>query len=206
MGRVIARPFVGAPGSLHAHGEPPRLRAAARRRDAARPAQAAAARRRHRQDRGPVRGPRDHAGASTPSATTTAWISWIEEMATVDRGFIFANLVDFDTLYGHRNDVEGYAREPRAVRRAARRRSCGALRRRPAGRHGRPRQRSDDAEHRPCARVRAAARDRARASARGADLGTRGTFADLGQTLAEQLRRRSACRTARSFLGATIVR
>jgi phosphopentomutase len=27
-----------------------------------------------------------------------------------DRGLIFVNLVDFDQLYGHRNDVEGYAR------------------------------------------------------------------------------------------------
>jgi len=25
------------------------------------------------------------------------------------RGLIFANLVDFDTVYGHRNNVEGYA-------------------------------------------------------------------------------------------------
>ena len=30
-------------------------------------------------------------------------------MAAVDRGLIFANLVDFDTQYGHRNDVAGYA-------------------------------------------------------------------------------------------------
>ena len=30
-------------------------------------------------------------------------------MATVERGLIFANLVDFDTLYGHRNDPAGYA-------------------------------------------------------------------------------------------------
>ncbi|MDR7427127.1 MAG: phosphopentomutase [Armatimonadota bacterium] len=28
----------------------------------------------------------------------------------VDRGLIFANVVDLDTVYGHRNDVEGYAR------------------------------------------------------------------------------------------------
>src|SRR5579885_1118677 len=28
---------------------------------------------------------------------------------SLDRGFIFVNLVDFDQLYGHRNDVEGYA-------------------------------------------------------------------------------------------------
>ena len=31
-------------------------------------------------------------------------------METVDRGLIFVNLVDFDQNYGHRNDVEGYAR------------------------------------------------------------------------------------------------
>jgi phosphopentomutase len=31
-------------------------------------------------------------------------------MAAMDRGLIFTNLVDFDQLYGHRNDVEGYAR------------------------------------------------------------------------------------------------
>lgn len=30
-------------------------------------------------------------------------------MATVDRGLVFANLVDFDTQYGHRNDTPGYA-------------------------------------------------------------------------------------------------
>jgi phosphopentomutase len=31
-------------------------------------------------------------------------------MDAVDRGMIFVNLVDFDQQYGHRNDVEGYAR------------------------------------------------------------------------------------------------
>jgi phosphopentomutase len=30
-------------------------------------------------------------------------------METTNRGLIFANLVDFDTVYGHRNDPEGYA-------------------------------------------------------------------------------------------------
>ncbi len=30
-------------------------------------------------------------------------------MQAADNGLIFANLVDFDMLYGHRNDVEGYA-------------------------------------------------------------------------------------------------
>jgi phosphopentomutase len=30
-------------------------------------------------------------------------------MRKVDRGLVFTNLVDFDTLYGHRNDVPGFA-------------------------------------------------------------------------------------------------
>ena len=40
------------------------------------------------------------------------------EMASTPRGLIFANLVDFDTQYGHRNDVAGLRREPGALRRA----------------------------------------------------------------------------------------
>lgn len=33
----------------------------------------------------------------------------LEYMASGKKGLIFTNLVDFDMLYGHRNDVEGYA-------------------------------------------------------------------------------------------------
>ena len=33
----------------------------------------------------------------------------LEAMEGLDRGLVFANLVDFDQQYGHRNDVEGYA-------------------------------------------------------------------------------------------------
>ena len=33
----------------------------------------------------------------------------IEELDAIDRGLVFANLVDFDQSYGHRNDIEGYA-------------------------------------------------------------------------------------------------
>ena len=33
----------------------------------------------------------------------------LKAMDQVDRGMIFTNLVDFDTLYGHRNDVPGFA-------------------------------------------------------------------------------------------------
>jgi phosphopentomutase len=34
----------------------------------------------------------------------------LRAMREVEAGVIFANFVDFDMLYGHRNDVEGYAR------------------------------------------------------------------------------------------------
>jgi phosphopentomutase len=33
-----------------------------------------------------------------------------EILGRMDRGFLFVNLVDFDMLWGHRNDVRGYAR------------------------------------------------------------------------------------------------
>jgi phosphopentomutase len=34
----------------------------------------------------------------------------LDALGSTGRGLIFTNLVDFDMLYGHRNDVEGYAR------------------------------------------------------------------------------------------------
>jgi len=34
----------------------------------------------------------------------------LDAMQGLDRGLVFVNLVDFDQLYGHRNDVEGYGR------------------------------------------------------------------------------------------------
>ena len=33
----------------------------------------------------------------------------IDELGTLDSGLVFANLVDFDSSFGHRNDPEGYA-------------------------------------------------------------------------------------------------
>jgi phosphopentomutase len=37
-------------------------------------------------------------------------VKTLDAMEQLDRGMIFVNLVDFDQQYGHRNDVEGYAR------------------------------------------------------------------------------------------------
>ncbi len=39
----------------------------------------------------------------------------IERIAGDDPGFVFANLVDFDMVWGHRNDVQGYAKGLEAV-------------------------------------------------------------------------------------------
>ena len=105
-------------------------------------------------------------------------------MGSVRDGLIFTNLVDFDTQYGHRNDVTGYAQnlERFDVRLA------GLL----------PLLRDDDllvvtADHGndPATPSTDHSREYVPIIAAGAavrantDLGTRQTFADLGQTLAD---------------------
>jgi phosphopentomutase len=108
------------------------------------------------------------------------------EMAAVDRGLIFTNLVDFDTQYGHRNDVEGYAKNlERFDARLAN--ILPLLRDRDllvvTADHGNdPTTPSTDHAREYVPLLVAGRRVRA-----GADLGTRRTFADLGQTLAEIL-------------------
>ena len=104
-------------------------------------------------------------------------------MADTREGFVFANLVDFDTQYGHRNDVAGYGAN---LERFDARLSDML-----------PRLRDDDvlvitADHGndPSTPSTDHSREyvpvlvtgpRVRA---GVDLGTRSTFADLGQTIA----------------------
>ena len=107
-----------------------------------------------------------------------------EQMEKVDRGFIFTNLVDFDTQYGHRNDVEGYARnlerfDARLARVLPRLRPDDLLV--VTADHGNdPTTASTDHAREYVPLLVAGARVR-----RGVDLGVRTTFADLGQTLAE---------------------
>jgi len=98
-------------------------------------------------------------------------------------GLVFINLVDFDTLYGHRNDVEGYANNLERfderlghVLPALRESDLLII----TADHGNdPTTPSTDhsREHVPI--LVAGSRVRA-----GVSLGTRSTFADLGQTLA----------------------
>src|SRR5262249_4433738 len=106
------------------------------------------------------------------------------QMAEVDRGLIFTNLVDFDTQYGHRNDVEGYARnlERFDVRLAALLPRLGPddLLVVTADHGNDPTTASTDHAREDVPLLVTGAGLRA-----GVDLGTRRTFADLGQTLAE---------------------
>ena len=102
----------------------------------------------------------------------------------VDHGLVFVNLVDFDMLYGHRNDPQGYARALEEMDRALPRLLGKLAPGRGLRHHRRPRLRSDDAVHRPLARVRAAPRPR-RPGRGGGKLGTRPSFADLGATVSE---------------------
>ena len=105
-------------------------------------------------------------------------------MGQLERGFIFTNLVDFDTQYGHRNDVDGYARnlerfDARLATLLPRLRDDDLLV--VTADHGNdPTTASTDHSREYVPLVAAGRRVRA-----GVDLGTRSTFADLGQTLAE---------------------
>jgi phosphopentomutase len=125
-------------------------------------------------------------------------------MVTQSRGMIFANLVDFDTVYGHRNDTPGYAAnlghfDARLPELLAMLRDDDLLV--ITADHGNdPTTPSTDhsREHVPLLvfgrRVKA-----------GVDLGTRATFADLGQTLAENFGV-GPLANGRSFLGDIMAR
>lgn len=108
------------------------------------------------------------------------------EMGTVDRGLIFANLVDFDAQYGHRNNTAGYARNlERFDARLAQLLPtlCATDLLVVTADHGNdPTTPSTDhaREYVPVLIAGAAVRP-------GVELGTRETFADLGQTLADLL-------------------
>jgi phosphopentomutase len=108
----------------------------------------------------------------------------LEEVRQTRGGFVFANLVDFDTQYGHRNDVVGYAQN--LERFDARLTELlpllqdGDLLIVTADHGNDPTTPSTD-HSREYVPVLATGRH----VLRGVDLGTRKTFADVGQTLAE---------------------
>ncbi len=172
VGRVIARPFVGAPG--HFTRTP-------NRRDYALPPPGETLLDRVKAASLPVVAIGKiedlFAGRGITRAVHTAsdddGMDQLEkQMAAVDRGLIFANLVDFDTQYGHRNDTEGYAANLERFDA----RLATVL----------PKLRDDDltpsTDH---AREYVPLLVAGKHVRPGTDLGTRPTFADLAQTLAE---------------------
>ena len=108
----------------------------------------------------------------------------VGELGQVERGLIFVNLVDFDTQFGHRNDTPGYAAnlERFDVRLAGLlpRLAPGDLLVLTADHGNDPTTPSTDhsREYVPVMAYGAAVRA-------GVDLGTRATFADLGQTVVD---------------------
>lgn len=114
------------------------------------------------------------------------------------RGLIFSNLVDFDMLFGHRRDVEGYAkaleyfdsRLPEIID-AMGERDLLII----TADHG------NDPTYRGTDHTReyAVLLAYGKAAKRGVDLGTRGSLSDIGQTIAENFGFRLA--NGESFLG-----
>ena len=115
VGRVIARPFIGSPGSFtrttnrHDYAVPP-PKGMLLDRLAERDVEVFGI--------GKIfdvflgRGIRDY---ETTKSNADGMEKTLQAMDSLESGMIFANLVDFDQLYGHRNDVEGYARALEAV-------------------------------------------------------------------------------------------
>ncbi|HEY3138743.1 MAG TPA: phosphopentomutase [Blastocatellia bacterium] len=110
VGRVIARPFIGEPGNFRRTEarqdyaiDPPQDTLLDRLKSAGLAVTAVG-------KIGSIfchRGMTEElkAGNNTASVDQT-----VRALGETGRGLIFTNLVDFDMLYGHRNDVEGYAR------------------------------------------------------------------------------------------------
>ena len=184
VGRVIARPFVGQPGAF---------RRTSNRRDYALPPPGETLLDRAKAAGWPVVAIGKiedlFAGRGMTTAVHTrsdadGMDELSRQMTMVDRGLIFVNLVDFDTQYGHRNDTSGYARnlEEFDDRLARLLRSCRQtdLLIVTADHGNDPTTASTDHAREYVPLLAAGAKVVA-----GRHLGTRATFADLGQTLAD---------------------
>lgn len=184
VGRIIARPFIGQPGAFkrtanrHDYALPPSGETFLDRATAAGVPVVAIGK---IQDLFAGRG----VGRAIHTASDAEGMDRVvEEMARTPGGFIFANLVDFDTQYGHRNDVTGYAAN---LERFDARLADLLPRLRPddllvvTADHGNdPTTPSTDHAREYVPVLATGARVR-----RNVNLGTRATFADLGQTLAD---------------------
>lgn len=184
VGRVIARPFEGEPGSFQR---------TANRKDYAVPPPKGMLLDQLAAQKVPV-----HSvgkifdvflgrGISLYDKTKTnadGMAKTLEAMAATPQGLIYVNLVDFDMLFGHRNDVEGYARALEAtdawlpaLLAALRPEDLLIL----TADHGCDPTTPSTDHSREYTPLLAYTRQRTR----GADLGTRASLSDIGQTVAE---------------------
>ncbi len=187
VSRVIARPFVGRPGSFRRVGEerldlslpPPRPTVLDLCREAGLPVVGVGKVGDLFSGRGFLRSPHTSGNAETMSRL-------LDEVRAGGDGVIMANLVDFDMLYGHRRDPRGFASALREV--------DGFLPRLKEA------MRPDDllllvSDHGCDPTFRGTDHTREHgilllwwsSISRGVDLGTRGTFADVGRSLADLL-------------------
>ena len=183
VGRVIARPFVGAPGGF--------TRTANRHDYALDPVGETLLDRLTSRGVGVVTVGKVKdlfAGRGISKAVSTAsdadGMDKLEAvMAETKDGLIFANLVDSDVLYGHRNDVAGYAanleRIDERLGRFLPRLAASDLLVISADHGNDPTTPSTDHSREYVPVLAGGSR------VRGGDLGTRATYADLGQTLAD---------------------
>jgi len=187
VGRVIARPFTGRPGAF--------VRDNARRRDWPLPPPPGTLLDRLAEVGLPVIAVgkieeifagRSITASQHAASNREAVEATIEFLRSASQGLIFTNLVEFDTLYGHRNDPVGYAAAlmefdaslPYLYAAMAETdvlfitsdHGCDPVT--PSTDHSR--------EYVPLLAVGPQVR-------RGVDLGTRGTFADVGATIADLL-------------------
>ena len=195
VGRVIARPFVGTPG---------KFTRTANRHDYAVPPPGGML-----LDRLAKRGVKVLSvgkifdvflgrGISSQVKTKTnadGMAKILEGMAAQSEGVIYANLVDFDMLYGHRNDVEGYAKALEEVDgwlpafEAAMKPGDLAIFTADHGCDPTTPSTDHSREYVPVLAL----------GGRAVDLGTRATLADMGQSIAENFGTKIAVGT--SFLG-----
>jgi phosphopentomutase len=199
VGRVIARPFEGAPGAF---------KRTANRHDYAVPPPEGmlldklAGKKVEVYSVGKIfdvflgRGIGDHV---TTKNNADGMAKTLEEMGRFDAGLIFVNLVDFDQQYGHRNDVEGYARAIEEFDRwlpqfrAAMRPGDLAILTADHGCDPTTPSTDHSREYTPLLVFGAHAKP-------GVDLGLRATLSDIGQTVAENFG--TAIEEGTSFLGA----
>jgi phosphopentomutase len=189
VGRVIARPFGGAPGSFtrtanrHDYAVPPPQGMLLDQLKSAGVAVSSV---------GKIfdvflgRGICDHERTTSNADGMAKTLTMMKEQKS---GLIFVNLVDFDQLYGHRNDIEGYAKALEEVdawlpllEHHLSPRDLAIL----TADHGcDPTTSSTDHSREYVPLLAYGPAMNGNGARRGVNLGTRGSLSDIGQTVAE---------------------